>query len=304
MKPALSVIFFTVSSGAGLGLLVWLLIASLMADHIRMDGETFYKGAAIAGLFITAGLFSSTLHLANRKNAIYSLTRIKTSWLSREAALALLLFPLAALHLAALHFGWPRITPVTLWLLIANAVAILYCTGMIYGCLRTVPRWNTWMTPTKYVLFGLMSGAVLLPAVLSLRPTEVGPVGKPMVAVLLLAFGLALYLAYLLKHSRVQHTINDALGFKQGSVRLLDVGHSHGTFLTDEFGFSVAREKARMLRWAAILGGFVLPMMLCYLTKWFWAASLICIAGLLVERWLFFAEAEHVVRLYHGQQRV
>ena len=84
MKPALSVIFFTVSSGAGLGLLVWLLIASLMADHIRMDGATFYKGALIAGLFITAGLVSSTLHLANRKNAIYSLARIRTSWLSRE----------------------------------------------------------------------------------------------------------------------------------------------------------------------------------------------------------------------------
>ena len=60
MKPALSVIFFTVSSGAGLGLLVWLLIASLMADHIRMDALTFYKGAAIAALLITAGLISST----------------------------------------------------------------------------------------------------------------------------------------------------------------------------------------------------------------------------------------------------
>ena len=304
MKPALSVIFFTVSSGAGLGLLVWLLIASLMADHIRMDGATFYKGALIAGLLITAGLVSSTLHLANRKNAIYSLARIKTSWLSREGLLAVLLYPLAALHLAALHFGWPQITPITLWTLIATAIAILYCTGMIYGCLRTVPRWNTWMTPTKYVLFGLMSGAVLLPAVLSLRPAEVGPVGKPMVAILLLALGLALYLAYLLKHPRAVHTINDALGFKQGNVRLLDVGHSHGTFLTNEFGFAVAREKARLLRWIAILCGFILPLLLCYFTKWFWAASFIGIAGLLVERWLFFAEAQHVVRLYHGQQRV
>lgn len=304
MKPALSVIFFTVSSGSGLGLLVWLLIASLMADHIRMDGATFYKGALIAGLFITAGLVSSTLHLANRKNAIYSLTRVKTSWLSREGLLAVLLYPVAGLHLAALHFGWPQITPVTLWLLIADATAILYCTGMIYGCLSTVPRWNTWMTPTKYVLFGLMSGAVLLPAVLSLRPTAVGPVGKPMVAIFLLTFGLALYLAYLLKHPRAQHTINDALGFKTGNVRLLDVGHSHGTFLTNEFGFSVAREKARLLRWIAIGCGFVLPLVLCYFTKWFWVASFVCIAGLLVERWLFFAEAEHVVRLYHGQQRV
>ena len=304
MKPAFSVIFFTVSSGAGLGLLVWLLIAALMADHIRMDGATFYKGAFIAGLFISAGLVSSTLHLANRRNAIYSLTRVKTSWLSREGLLAVLLYPLAALHLAALHFGWPQITPVTLSLLIADAIAILFCTGMIYACLRTVPRWNTWMTPTKYVLFGLMSGAVLLPAVLSLRPAEVGPIRKPMVAILLLAIGLGLYLVYLLKHPRAQHMINDALGFQQGRVRLLEVGHSHGTFLTNEFGFAVARQKARLLRWIAIVCAFILPMLLCYFTQWFWTASFVCIAGLLVERWLFFAEAEHVVRLYHGQQRV
>ena len=304
MKPALSVIFFTVSSGAGLGLLVWLLIASLMADHIRMDATTFYKGAAIAAVLITAGLISSTLHLANRKNAIYALTRVRTSWLAREGLLALCLYPLAVLHLYALQSGLPQVTPFTLWLLIAVAVAVLYCTGMIYGCLKTIPRWNTWMTPVKYVLFGLMSGAVLLPAVLSLRPPEVGPIGKPMVAVLLLALGLALYFAYLLKHPRKQHSINDALGFQQGRVRLLDVGHSHGTFLTNEFGFTIAREKARALRWIAIACGFAMPLVLCYFTQWFWAASLSCLTGLFVERWLFFAEAEHVVRLYHGQQRV
>ena len=74
--------------------------------------------------------------------------------------------------------------------------------------------------------------------------------------------------------------------------------------LTNEFGFSVAREKARLLRWVAIFCAFIVPLLLCYFTKWFWAASVICMVGLLVERWLFFAEAEHVVRLYHGQQRV
>jgi DMSO reductase anchor subunit len=304
MKPALSVIFFTVSSGAGLGLLVWLLIASLMADHIRMDATTFYKGAAIAAALITAGLVSSTLHLANRKNAIYALTRVRTSWLAREGLLALCLYPLAALHLYALHAGLPQITPVTLGLLIADALAILYCTGMIYGCLKTIPRWNSWMTPAKYVLFGLMSGAVLLPAVLSLRPAEVGPVGKPMVAILLLAIGCGFYIAYLMKHPRRTHSVNDALGFQQGKVRLLDAGHSHGTFLTNEFGFQLARERARALRWTAILCAFIVPLLLCWFSKWFWAASMICLTGLLVERWLFFAEAEHVVRLYHGQQRV
>ena len=304
MKPALSVIYFTVSSGAGLGLLVWLLIASLMADHIRMDALTFYKGAVIAALLITAGLLSSTRHLAKRKNAVYALTRWRTSWLSREGLLAIALYPVAALHLYALNNGLPQVTPITLWLLIVLAIAIMFSTGMIYGCLKTIPRWNTWMTPAKYVLFGLTSGAVLLPAVLSLRPAEVGPVGRPMVAVLLLAVSAVFYVAYLMKHPRKSHRINDALGFSEGKVRLLDAGHSHGTFLTNEFGFALARERARVLRWFAIVCGFVVPLVLCYFSKWFWTASLLCLAGLLVERWLFFAEAEHVVRLYHGQQQV
>jgi DMSO reductase anchor subunit len=33
-------------------------------------------------------------------------------------------------------------------------------------------------------------------------------------------------------------------------------------------------------------------------------AAVSCVAGLLAERWLFFAEARHVVRLYHGARQV
>ncbi|MEO7403016.1 MAG: hypothetical protein ABIU95_05040, partial [Burkholderiales bacterium] len=31
-------------------------------------------------------------------------------------------------------------------------------------------------------------------------------------------------------------------------------------------------------------------------------AAVVAIAGVLVERWLFFAEARHVVRAYHGER--
>jgi len=34
-----------------------------------------------------------------------------------------------------------------------------------------------------------------------------------------------------------------------------------------------------------------------------WLAAIVCLAGLLAERWLFFAEAQHTVRLYHGAPR-
>jgi sulfite dehydrogenase (quinone) subunit SoeC len=304
MKPALSVIFFTVFSGAGLGMAVWTLIASTMQQHIRMDVNTFYKALAIAIVLTIAGLCSSTLHLANRKNVIYSLSRWRTSWLSREGLLAIIFFPLVAIHLYATDNAMSALAPLTLIAIVICAIAILFCTGMIYACLKTVPRWNTWITPTKYVLFGLMSGAVLFSASLSLRPVEVGPLGRPMMALITLALGLVLYLTYLLKHPRNQHTIESALGVKQGRVRMLDVGHSHGTFLTQEFGFQLARDKARLLRWLAILWAFVIPFVLLAFTQWFWVATVFCIAGLFVERWLFFAEAEHVVRLYHGQTRV
>ncbi len=304
MKPALSVIFFTVFSGAGLGLAIWTLIASTMAHHIRMDLATFHKAMTVAMVLTTFGLASSTLHLANRKNAIYALTRWRTSWLSREGVFALLFFPIIALHLFAVHAGWTSLSPLTLVLAIGCALAILFCTGMIYACLKTVPRWNSWLTPAKYVVFGLASGAVLFTAALSLRPVELGPLGRPMIALAFLLIGIALYLAYLMKHPRPTHTIEAALGVKQGRVRMLDAGHSHGTFLTHEFGFQLARDRARLLRWIAILWAFLIPLILLALSRWYWVASVFCIAGLLVERWLFFAEAEHVVRLYHGQSRV
>ena len=51
MKPALSVIFFTVSSGAGLGLAVWLLVAQL-AGRADPSQRGFLVAAALAGLMV------------------------------------------------------------------------------------------------------------------------------------------------------------------------------------------------------------------------------------------------------------
>ena len=89
---------------------------------------------------------------------------------------------------------------------------------------------------------------------------------------------------------------------------MLDVGHTHGTFLTDEFCFQIARGRARLLRLVVIGAGFLLPFMVLVVDARGIAplvvAGIACMLGLLAERWLFFAEAQHVVRLYHGAARV
>jgi DMSO reductase anchor subunit len=61
------------------------------------------------------------------------------------------------------------------------------------------------------------------------------------------------------------------------------------------------------MRWLMLSTTFVIPFCLFYWlpnTLSLALAFMIMMAGLLTERWLFFAEARHVVRLLHGQQRV
>jgi DMSO reductase anchor subunit (DmsC). len=105
-------------------------------------------------------------------------------------------------------------------------------------------------------------------------------------------------------------TINTATGFTRAGVKLLDTGHTHGTFLTQEFGFQLARRKAGLLRAMVFVVGFGVPalmLVLIFNRSAFEPAALLAVvtglAGAAVERWLFFAEARHVVNLYHGAQR-
>ena len=105
-------------------------------------------------------------------------------------------------------------------------------------------------------------------------------------------------------------TINTATSFTSNMVRLLDVGHTAGTFLTDEFGFEVARVRLIALRWMVAVFAFAVPALMVWLsfasvpvTLAYLVALLSAFAGVLTERWLFFAEARHVVNLYHGSQQ-
>jgi Na+/proline symporter len=127
----------------------------------------------------------------------------------------------------------------------------------------------------------------------------------------LVVITLALKLVYFFWQGKPQGaTIQTATGFSQASVRLLDAGHSAPTFLNREFGYQVAADQLLRLRIIMTLVTFIVPLALVYCVfgglvgaELLGLAWLIMMAGLLLERWLFFAEARHVVRLYQGEQR-
>ena len=319
MKPALSIVFFTVASGAGLGLLALLALADLCPVPL-LSAAGLPRGIALALFLVAAGLASSVLHLAKPSNAWRALARVRTSWLSREAALAALLFPLGFVYLAATALDATGTLRTVLAIAVsALAWGLLLCTAMIYASLKPIRQWRTGWTPAAYLLLGHWSGALL---VLALAVAYGGRTRAWVgIAAVLGAAALLAKLGYW-RHGaddragRAALTLEQAIGVPQGvrppgmsvaQARLFDAGHTQRTFLTDEFVFRLARRHAQALRAAALALGFAIPLVWLATGPRHWAAALsiavLAMVGLLAERWLFFADARHTVRLYHGDPR-
>lgn len=308
MHPAFSVLVFTVTSGAGYGLIALMILAQMTGLSALQDRTLLLSCGALALLMITVGLLSSTLHLANPKNAWRSFARFRTSWLSREAVFAVLFYPVALLYSFGLYSQGAELNgfySAVGILTAALAMVTLFCTSMIYASLKTIRQWCTALTPLNYLSLGLMSGALCLATLQAQLQEGLSPVLRN-AGLGLIALGAVAKLIYLFWIGKpAGATIKTATGFTQASVRLLDAGHSAGTFLTKEFGYTVAANKLLRLRVAMVALAFVLPFVLLMQGHALATllATLFALGGLLVERWLFFAEARHVVRLYHGDQR-
>ncbi len=168
-------------------------------------------------------------------------------------------------------------------------------TSMIYAQLKTVPRWNHWTTPALFLGFALTGGALLTGQV-------------RLAATFCLALGLLEIVAWHLGDSRFAargSTMESATGLgKIGKVRLFEPPHTGSNYLMREMIHKVGRKHALRLRWIAVLCSAVLPalVVLALPTAFatFTLAAALHLLGAFAARWLFFAEAEHVVGLYYG----
>lgn len=311
MHPAFSVIFFTVASGAGFGLISLLFIADFFKLGGGFNQDQLVAGGLMAMALVVFGLLSSTFHLANPKNAWRAFSRFRTSWLSREGVFAVIFMPLALIYLVSIIFDAPQWLRVSSGFLTAVMAWItVFSTGMIYACLKTIRQWNTPLVPANYLALGYASGSLLL----LLGAVIAGLDTTPYIAMSALIMSIAAVLKaiyyFWIRSPGLSPTINTATGLTRAKVKLLDTGHTHGTFLTQEFGFQIARQQASLLKIVVFVLGFIVPgLMLVWVfnQESVQTAAIVAvlagIVGAAVERWLFFAEARHVVNLYHGAQR-
>ncbi len=307
MHPAFSVLIFTVVSGAGYGLIFLAILGHLSGLAALQSQSLLLSSGVLSLVMISGGLLSSTLHLANPKNAWRAFSRFKTSWLSREAVFAIVFYPFALLYLLGIWMQGSELSAIFSmagWVTAVLAMITLFCTSMIYASLKTIRQWNSALTPVNYLALGLMSGAVLL-LMLQVMLDQAASDVLQNVALALLCVGIVVKVIYFFWIGKPSgSSIKTATGFTQASVRLLDQGHTSNGFINNEFGYTVSANRLLRIRILAIFGAFLLPMLLICLGGPFAVviAALATLAGLLAERWLFFAEARHVVRLFHGDQ--
>ncbi len=188
-------------------------------------------------------------------------------------------------------------------------MATISATAMIYASLRTVRRWSNGWTLPNYLAMGFASGSLWLCLLCALNTND-QRVPIAVAAAAVLAAGI-------IKHGYwrfVNEDIGDisagsATGLGRfGKVRLFAAPHTEENYLLKEMGFKVARKHAASLRIIASCGAFIIPLFCVALAFTFPAFSpfFLVVAifsnavGTVTERWLFFAEARHVVTLYYG----
>ena len=301
MHPAFSVIFFTTTSGAGYGMLVWL--GALTPFGLLPSAPGF--GAVALGLalaLISLGLLSSTFHLGHPERAWRAVSQWRTSWLSREGVAALLTYvPALGFGATWLMAGTPdRIAQACGVLMALFAIGTVCCTAMIYASLKPIRQWHNAYVLPVYLLAALSSGGAALCAVAGYWQASAPLLGAALAATLLL---LVVKCAYwrAIDSGVGARTPAHATGLSAfGTVRQIDGPHTEENFLLTEMGYRIGRKHAVTLRGLVLAAGLLAPVILL-LTGMAPIAAVLVLGGLVVERWLFFAEATHTVTLYYGR---
>jgi DMSO reductase anchor subunit len=309
MRPAFSVIFLTTLIGAGQGLFLALYAAesaTALGWLSARPGTGFHvAGSVLALALLAGGLFASFFHLGHPERAWRAAAMWRTSWLSREVIVLPAFMCVVALYGAA-HYAGHRFS----WPIGAAGVVLcltLYvCTGMIYACIKFLQEWATPLTLVNYTLLGCASGFTLAAVLAAHMAPEIAPALAGSAIGLTLA-GFASCAALLVRNSRLRprSTLQTAIGVKHPRIAQTAQGFMGGSFNTREFFHGQEPSRLRAVKLMFLAGAFPIPALLLgaglldAASLFYSAAFAVQYAGVVGERWYFFAQASHPQNLYY-----
>lgn len=300
-------------AGMAQGAIVSLAVLNSGPDQLPSELLNLYVFPIILALLI-GGLVASTFHLGHPERAWRAVMMWRTSWLSREV---LILPAFIALTVLAYYFSWEARVPNWLWLVLSIAALLLWiCTAMIYQCIRFIQEWAHPATMANFIVLGLSSGWFLLMTLLCLwsivhpqqalvTATNIPGVAGFTAFLILLSLTLKLWIWKRNRRLKPKSNLQSATGIKTGFVRQISMGMMGGSFNTREFFHQQSVFFVANIRKIAFFGTYLVPVLLLTIAvsnadlSWLMIAFVVHCAGLIAERWLFFAEANHPQNLYY-----
>ncbi len=294
MRPAFSVVFLTTLIGAAQGLFIVL----FLCDLLSIANPTFLIGGSVITLVLCGlGLISSFFHLGHPERAWRSAAMWRTSWLSREV-IALPAFMGAVFMYGVAH--WLSLG-YTLLLGFAGAVlslTLFVCTAMIYAAIKVLKEWAHPLTMVNFMLLGGASGTTLAAAYSSFAAPELTSL-LAQLAVILTSLAMSTRAASLYRNAKLSplSTLQSAIGIRHPHIVQKTQGAMGGSFNTREFFHGKSAGFIKTIVPAFLVMVFILPIGLVLYAPLL--AFLVQYAGLVAERWYFFAEAKHPQSLYY-----
>jgi DMSO reductase anchor subunit len=126
-------------------------------------------------------------------------------------------------------------------------------------------------------------------------------------SVILTALAFISRAASLFRNARLKHksTLQTAIGIRHSHIEQKAQGSMGGTFNTREYFHGASQGRYKSVKWAFLVLVFPLPLILVsaglgtHTFGLLLAAFLVQYIGLLMERWFFFAQANHPQNLYY-----
>jgi len=310
MRPQFSIIFFTTLAGMAQGLLFFIALLNIEAPILSAPFLAMLA-LPVSFILLTLGLLASFFHLGHPERAWRAAMMWRTSWLSREVIALPAVILLTAMTFLFIISG---LVPAWLWAaLLISILALWICTAKIYQCIRFIQEWSHPSTLSNFILLGLTSGGLLLEFLLMLWNEPGAPLGMSMISganfvLLFLALNLKLWIWRRNQKLKPKSNLASATGIKGNNIRQTSMGFMGGSFNTREFFHHQTDRVISNIRKIILLMTYIGPMILLAFSMNSPSIIQIAIAlvmhyiGLLAERWMFFAEANHPQNLYY--QRV
>lgn len=310
----MSLVILTVLAGVGQGVFMILVALDiLLFSSGALPAELVYGAGAASLIFPAIGVAASFFHLGNPGIGYKAVKMFKQSWLSKEVVFLPLFLFFAFWYLALYHAGAPDIYRLVVGCIgVAAAFGAYLSSAMLYAAIRFIKEWGNPYTVINFIVFGVTSGAAVLFAVMSFTAT--GGLLSPFALFLIGAgvFSLLLKILTYRFNAKVYVPINikNALGINSPDIRMVDMGTSYAHFNTEEYFFPIGERQNAAMEKYVLLAAFIVPTAIWVLIAMRTDAGInpalsvvaaaSVVAGLLLERRLFFIQGNHIQNLYYG----